>query len=229
VKALARGMAVGLWAGFFWWLWLSGEAARYVGPRTAWVVPFGAIALLVVAVAQLTGVRRGARDRVGVREVLGLLALVAPIAAVALIPAPFLGALAVHRKSGTRALAIIAAGTKPPQPGAALSVFDVASASASAQYATAAGIRDGRKVKLLGIVTGKRADGSFDLSRFKIVCCAADAIPYTVHVKATQAVPLKEDSWALAAGEIWRNDDGAFELVADHVAAGDAPSNPYSS
>ncbi len=34
-----RGVSLLAWAGFFDWLWLSGRAGDYVGPRTAWVVP----------------------------------------------------------------------------------------------------------------------------------------------------------------------------------------------
>jgi uncharacterized membrane protein len=40
-----RALALVAWAGVFTWLWVSGESVRYLGPRTQWVVPVGAIGL----------------------------------------------------------------------------------------------------------------------------------------------------------------------------------------
>jgi uncharacterized repeat protein (TIGR03943 family) len=226
---LARGLAIALWAVFFWWLWLSGESARYVGPRTAWVVPFGAIALAVVAVSYLATIRGRPKVRATARDRLGIVAMIAPIIAVGLIPAPFLGALAVHRKDGARAVAILANGQKPADPGMALSVYDVAAASYSRDYATQRGVTVGRKAKLVGMVTGQHADGSFDISRFRIVCCAADAIPYTVRVNPAQPITTKQNSWVIAVGVLQKAGDGTFSILADHVASDKAPSNPYTS
>ncbi len=73
---LVRGLALLAWAGFFDWLWLSGRAGDYVGPRTAWVVPFGGIVLTITALLYLRGVRAGERSRApSLLESLGLLAL----------------------------------------------------------------------------------------------------------------------------------------------------------
>lgn len=53
----AREFVVLAWAGFFTWLWLSGQMTRYLGPRTYWVVPVGAVALLAVSAAGLLSQR----------------------------------------------------------------------------------------------------------------------------------------------------------------------------
>ena len=38
-----RALALVAWASVFAWLWITGESVRYLGPRTQWVVPVGAI------------------------------------------------------------------------------------------------------------------------------------------------------------------------------------------
>ena len=47
---MARIVAVGGWTAFFWVIWLSGDAGRYLGERTLWVVPFGAVATAIAFV-----------------------------------------------------------------------------------------------------------------------------------------------------------------------------------
>ena len=54
---LLRGVALLSWALFFDWLCLSGRSSLYVGPRTTWVVTFGAITLTAAAVLYLLSVR----------------------------------------------------------------------------------------------------------------------------------------------------------------------------
>jgi uncharacterized repeat protein (TIGR03943 family) len=98
----ARAVALLAWAAFFDWLWLSGEWTRYVGPRTSWVVPFGAIALTVAAVGYLATVRSPTSARLGVRELAALAVLVAPILLVSVVPSPSLGSYAVERKEDTQ-------------------------------------------------------------------------------------------------------------------------------
>ena len=41
----ARMVVLALWSAFFAWLLVSGEVYRYIGPRTRWVVVFGAVML----------------------------------------------------------------------------------------------------------------------------------------------------------------------------------------
>lgn len=54
---MLRAFALGAWALFFNWLWLSGHGASYAAPRTAWVITFGAIALSIATVAYLLTAR----------------------------------------------------------------------------------------------------------------------------------------------------------------------------
>jgi hypothetical protein len=98
-RHVVRTAALAIWAAFFDWLWLSGASARFVGPRTAWVVVFGAVTLSASAALHLaTGLRApGAHRPVEARELGGLVALVAPVLALAAVPSANLGALAVAR------------------------------------------------------------------------------------------------------------------------------------
>ena len=63
-----RGLALAAWGGFFVYLWVSGRATTYIGPKTTWVVTLGAITLPIVALAYLWGAR-GTRRAPSVREV----------------------------------------------------------------------------------------------------------------------------------------------------------------
>ena len=62
-RHLARTVVLVTWAAFFDWLWLSGASGRFVGPRTAWVVLFGAATLTAVAALHLAMSRRRPRAR----------------------------------------------------------------------------------------------------------------------------------------------------------------------
>jgi len=223
-----RGLALAAWAGFFAWLWLSGSADRYVGPRTAWVVPFGA--LLLAAAAGLAALAaRGARRRPGGREVLGLLVLLAPMLALLAVPEPDLGALAVSRKSGPGGVPALGSAPPPRSPTGPLSVVDLQEASRSAVYAQRRGVRDGRRVELLGFVSRApgRAGGDFDLAHFSIFCCAADAVPYVARIRPAGALPaVRVDAWLRVRGTVRRDGDG-FVVVPERVTAGRAPENPY--
>ena len=48
------------WGALFAWLWLSGESVRYLGPRTQWVVPVGALGLTLAAAGYLRATRADA-------------------------------------------------------------------------------------------------------------------------------------------------------------------------
>jgi uncharacterized repeat protein (TIGR03943 family) len=102
---LIRLAALTAWAALFDTLWLTGEWTRFVGPRTAWVVPFGAVALTLLALANIAIViSRGPSKPVGRAELIALAVLFAPVAALAVVPSASLGSLAVDRKEGARDL-----------------------------------------------------------------------------------------------------------------------------
>jgi uncharacterized repeat protein (TIGR03943 family) len=222
---LVRGAALLAWAGFFDWLWLSGRAGDYVGPRTAWVVPFGGIVLTLTALLYLRGVRAPTAARgPSARELAGLLALLAPLLLVAAAPSSSLGALAVERKrsSGDQRAAVSRLDRT-----ADLTLYDIAVANSSTDYAAERDIRDGVEVRIDGLVS-KESDGdTFEFSRFLASCCAADAMPYSIRVRpAGDAPELELSQWLEVTGTV-RAADGGFVVEAEEIRPIDRPANPY--
>jgi uncharacterized repeat protein (TIGR03943 family) len=223
---LVRGSALLAWAAFFDWLWLSGRAGDYVGPRTAWVVPFGGIVLTVATLLYLRGaVGRGSAPRpASAADVLGLVALLAPLLLVAAAPSSSLGALAVDRKrsTGDQVAAVNRLKTK-----ADLSLYDIAGANASTEYARDHGIRAGMRVDIDGLVSGEIEAGTFEFSRFLASCCAADAMPFSIRVQPPADAPeLELSQWLRVAGTL-QSIDGNLVVLAERMQPIDRPANPY--
>lgn len=222
---LLRALVFVAWTAFFAWLLLSGEVYRYIGPRTQWVVVFGAVALGVVTVAHLIGLRNAERRGATVPEVLAVLALLVPLIAVIAVPEPSLGSLAASKKlSGT-----FTAGVIQPQalgPGGEISFAEIDYASESSTYASTVGIVEGLEVELTGFVTYPEGvpEGHFALTRFSIFCCAADVVPYSVVVRSDD--DFEADTWLSISGTLDETGDG-FVLVPDEVTEIDEPDNPY--
>jgi uncharacterized repeat protein (TIGR03943 family) len=222
-RHVVRTAALVTWAAFFDWLWLSGASARFVGPRTAWVVVFGAVTLTAAAALHLaTGLRApGARRTVEARELGGLVALVAPVLALAAVPSANLGALAVARKGDQSAYRRPAARAAH----APIDLFDVAYASRDSTFAAERGIASGRRVVLTGLASGAKG-GDFDLARFVTTCCAADAVPYRVSI--VHAKHVKNDRWYRVTGRLERPGERGFRVRATSLAPIPTPADPYN-
>jgi uncharacterized repeat protein (TIGR03943 family) len=222
---LVRGTALLAWAGFFDWLWLSGRAGDYVGPRTAWVVPFGGIVLTVAVVLYLRGARQSGGARTpSAGDLLGLIALVAPLLLVVAAPSSSLGALAVDRKRSTGDQV---AAVDRLEATADLTLYDIAAANASAQYARDHAIRAGVRVDIDGLVSGKLERGTFELSRFLASCCAADAMPYSIRIRPpADAAAYEESQWLRVAG-VLQPENGTLVLAAERIEPIERPANPY--
>jgi putative membrane protein len=219
----ARWWTLLAWAAFFVMLWATGETSRYLGPRTDWVVPFGAVALVAVAVAYAGPALRGGGRPLSVREAVGLLAVLTPILVVLVAPQAELGALAASRKSVSRAVTF----EKPTGGPVSFAQIDYARYSAVPHEL---GIVPGRKVELLGFVARIDAPPEmFELGRFYITCCAADALPTLVKIDPSavgDASEYETDSWQQVAGRIERR-NGEFIVSAESIEPAEAPENPY--
>jgi hypothetical protein len=225
----ARLLALVLWAVFVDWLWLSGEWRAYVGPRTAWIMPFGSVALTAAALTlAAVRTRSGASPELSARSLAGALVLCAPMSLLAIAPGSTLGAYAVARRTPASAADLP---LPDHRPGAAPSLFEVAVAGARPDVASARGIRDGMHVELRGLVSAARGARDIDLSRFLSNCCAADALVYTVPVDLRGAglddeQPFPLDAWLRVSGTLRREGRG-LELTADRVEEIDPPDNPF--
>lgn len=223
-RLVLRALVIGVWAAFFFWLGLTGEMTRYLGPRTYWVVWFGAIALTLATLLHLPNLRtRG--GRIGLSDIGGAIMLAVPLILVLAIPRPDLGALAASRKQTGLATLSSAIPRPPAEPGE-LDFAEIHFASESSEYATVVGATEGAEVELEGFVTyPKRApEGTFALTRFYISCCAADAIPFSVFVASDE--DFEEDQWLRVEGRL-AIEENEFVIEPDIVRKIRAPSRPY--
>ncbi|MDQ3951993.1 MAG: TIGR03943 family protein [Actinomycetota bacterium] len=227
-RRIARGAVLACWAAFFAWLHVSGEKTRYLGPRTYWVVVFGAIVLGAAALAHFVTARRAAARKLEGRDAAGIATLLVPLLAVAAVPSAQLGALAASRKTaGAGAAAVGAIAPPAPAAGEALSFASIHYASESEMYAAEAGIAEGMEVELTGFVTHPQGlpPGTLGLTRFQVSCCAADAVPFTVPLVIDPA-SRGDDTWLRVSGHL-ASRDGTFAIEPDHVTVVDAPADPY--
>jgi uncharacterized repeat protein (TIGR03943 family) len=226
---VARLVVVATWAVFFAALWLSNSSAHYLGPRTQWVVPFGAVALGLTALVYGTSLVRTRRPGrpLTLRETAGLLALAAPVLVVLLVPNGALGSFAASRK-GAGTLFLHASPPVPSSP-ADVSFLDIRIAEGDRGFAADAGIHDGLRVRLLGIPTRSKdvPAGTFELARFYIACCVADAQPVGVPVDpAGQKRPSAADDWLDITGTLVKRGQ-RYVLHADRIRPARRPSQPY--
>jgi uncharacterized repeat protein (TIGR03943 family) len=223
---IARGGVLGLWAVFFLVLWASGTAGRYLGPRTQWIVPFGAVVLALATIAYGYGYLRARRSgpSLTLREAASLFALLVPLAAVSLVPHAALGSYAASRKGG-----ISFAFVRPHAPAkpSEASFLDIRIADGDRDFAAQAGIRPGVRVRLLGFVVGSKdvPSGTFELARFYIACCIADAEAVGVPVGGRG---YKPNTWVEVTGSLAKRGK-RFVVVPDKVIRVRAPEQPYLS
>jgi len=222
-----RALALVAWAGVFAWLWTSGESVRYLGPRTQWVVPVGAIGLTLAAVGYLFATRADRPARLGLREGLGLAGLVLPVLAAAVLANAQLGALAASNKLSSRGIDSAALARLASRDAKQIGFLQLNAAGRDAGLTRELGLGEGRSVELTGFVSGTGA--VFTLSRFYITCCVADAVPIGVRVSAgRRGAKLDKDDWIDVTGVLAR---GHREWIVkalriEHV---NAPSDPYLS
>lgn len=222
-RAVMAGILLA-WGAFLGWMALSNTMARFLGPRTYWVAWFGAIALLLSgAVTAFHGLRSHG-PRAGRADWAGVVLLLLPVALVLSLPAPQLGAQAASRKAvGVAALSSFA---PPVTHSGEIGLEEIHYAGISREYADQVGIVDGAEVDLTGFVTHPRAmtDGTYSLTRFYISCCAADAVPYSVAILASEDV--EDDTWLNITGTLARSGDGFVVEPADILPIKE-PASPY--
>ncbi len=229
----ARLVVMTMWSAFFVWLWVSGEMTRFLGPRTYWVVPFGAAALGVAALAGVATSRHApaADAGLGARDAIGVVVMLVPMIAIAAVPGAQLGSLAATNKASTGLLATAGASLAVPSSGdGAVSFRDIYYANQSEEYALKRGIGEGLEMELEGFVT-RAPDGESDslqLTRFYVSCCAADAIPYSVTVasRLEDGVDYEQDAWLRVDGVLTRSEEG-FVVEAAGVENIPTPQDPY--
>jgi uncharacterized repeat protein (TIGR03943 family) len=219
-----RALALVVWAALFTWLWATGESVRYLGPRTQWVVPVGALGLAFATAAYLYVTRDARSDRISVHEGLGLAALLLPVMAAGVLAHAQLGALAASNKLSSRGIDSSALARLAGKNAKEIGFLQLNAAGRDEELTRNLGLSQGRSVELAGFVS--QEGRPFTLSRFYISCCVADAVPIGVHVVPSKRARLKRDDWVDVTGVL---DKGNREWVVKALAIRHikAPSDPY--
>ncbi|MFJ9843477.1 TIGR03943 family putative permease subunit [Kitasatospora sp. NPDC101155] len=155
--------------------------------------------------------------------------LLLPVLAIYLLQPRALGAFTAQHSDNTAVKPAEAAGGFAPLPatdpvGMRLADFD------SRALWDSNGSLKGHRIRLTGFATPGPGDGSWDLARLTISCCAADASSSKVVIHGADAPP--EGAWVEVTGE-WQPDgasgqDGAVPtLTAALVRRIAEPENPY--
>jgi uncharacterized repeat protein (TIGR03943 family) len=224
---LATAVVLAAWAALFWFLLISGRTSLYLSPRTAWVVPVGAVLLTIGLVGRLATARTRREEgvRSGTAWAVGFVAL--PVVLILAMPPVALGSYAASRRS-------VAAGLAPGAPdvtvGERVTLAAVAAGVWSDDARKALADRAGSPVTFEGIVThreGQPAD-EFVLTRFIVSCCVADALSVQVRVVGAPPGKFAEDQWVRVAGSFYPV--GRENVVdASSITPIPRPEEPYLS
>jgi len=226
-----RAIGLAAWGALFGWLWLSGESVRYLGPRTQWVVPLGAIGLTLATAGYLYATRDAPSSRARPLELVGLAALLIPILAAATLAHAQLGSLAASNKLSSRGIDPSALARLASRDASSVGFLQLNAAGRDAGLSRELGLTAGKPVQLVGFVSSRPESGRpFELSRFYITCCVADAVPVSVHVSkgTVRHLRVQRDDWLRVTG-VLEHGDREWIVRAVRVEHVDAPSNPYLS
>jgi putative membrane protein len=226
-----RLFVLAIWAAFLGWLWLSGQVLRYLGPRTSWVVTFGALTLALVTLtyARVSAGSEDARRGVSGREAAGLLALLTPILLAAMLSGSSLGALAASKKLTARGVDLASLAESLSKGASDVDFLQIKAAGDDPQAGETLGLSPGRQVDLTGFVmkAGSSPKAPFTLGRFYITCCVADAIPIGVTVEPTLAEGgFPKDTWLNVTGALDKKGK-RYVVDAERIEKVPEPSNPY--
>jgi uncharacterized repeat protein (TIGR03943 family) len=212
-------------------LTLTGTYERYVQPgMRPWLLAAG-VAVILIGLVTLRSALRHAHpvdahdhdhDHGGVG--VGWL-LLAPIAALLLVAPPTLGAYGVNRaaKVDIRAGAPV---FDPLPRGVEARPMTLLEFGQRAFDHRGASFRD-VPVEVTGFVSGADT-GGFQLARYQIACCAADAIPVVVRVVGILGAAPARDQWVRVTGVFRPGGEGEVpELAATSVVEIPAPDDPY--
>ena len=220
------------------WLGLSDAALAYV--RAALRLPLAAsgLALLLLGLVALlwrpAGQMASHGHGHGEDAPRSAWLLILPVVVLLLVTPPALGAYAASRQApGSDGGSV---GDFPPLPEPVdgvvpLLVNDFVS---RALYDRQRSL-EGERVRLFGFVVPDKGGGQeYQLARFSLFCCAADAQAYTVLVRG-DAVPRQADQWLLVEGR-WLPEPVAEKLapstkspvlITDSVTTVGPPADPY--
>lgn len=220
------GLALAAWAGLFWFILATGRTGLYLSSRTAWVVPMGAVIASAAAVLRLASARTPRPERLTDRERWTLGVVVLPVVILLAMPPATLGTYAAGRRSGFVGSGVSASAGSLDT--GAISLIDVAAAQSSAAGRAALQRRAGEEVTFEGLVTtaADAGPGEFNLTRFIITCCVADATIAQVRVVDAPPGQLDDNTWVRVTGTLYPLGDDIL-VDAATVDPIPPPEHPY--
>jgi len=187
---------------------INGQYLRYVKPSLQpWLIAAGVVTVALAAIGILRDISNAGNAEApdehdhdhGSRSPWLLLL---PALAIFLIAPPALGADKVAR-SGDRSVVGEAAPSDAEfeaLPADEAPLLKMADAVTRAVWDDN-GTLDRRQIRLVGFVV-RMPDGSVDLARLVIGCCAADALPVKVRLQGGDLERYSDDTWLEARGEL---------------------------
>lgn len=219
---VGAALVIGAWAGLFWFVLVAGRTPLYLSSRTAWLVPLGAALMTIAAIGRLASARVSRPEHLGSREVVILGVIALPVVLLLALPPATLGSFAADRRSDSTGIGASARIVSGP-----IDFVDIAAARSVKAAAADLRARAGERVSMDGFVTlVEGADDRFQLTRFVITCCVADATISYVTVVDTPPGAFTDDDWVRVTGVIYPL--GADILIdAEAVEPIPAPADPY--
>ena len=150
--------------------------------------------------------------------------LLAPIAALLLVAPPTLGSFGVSRSAAVNVHAGGAVfdplphGTGPVP----MTLLEYGQRSFDRHGSSLAGAT----VELTGFIS-RLDNGGFQLARYQIACCAADAVPAIVIVEGVAGHPPRRDAWVKVTGAYVRGTGALPRFSATSVLEIPVPNEPY--
>jgi uncharacterized repeat protein (TIGR03943 family) len=223
---LAAGLLLVAWAALFWFVLLSGRTVLYLGFRTLWVVPVGAVALTAAAVGRLLSARVEHPEPLKIKEAFIIGAMILPVLAIMVLPAATLNSYAVKGRT-TLASAVTSLSTGV-SAGGQLSLIAIASSPATELGVKALASHEGETVTFEGFVNrfpDTPAD-EFYLTRFVITCCVADATIASVRIVNVTPGQYATNQWVQVTGVFYPIGKDAV-VAQTKIVKIPTPKNPY--
>jgi len=183
---------------------LNGDFTRYVKPSLhPWLIVAALFTIAVAIVSIVRDIRSGSQsdghdEHEHTHSSRSPWLLLLPALAIFLVAPPALGADKVLR-SGT----VVAAQPAPGEDFTTLPQDDAPLLSLSEAVMRAvwddSGSLDNREIRLVGFIV-RMGDGSIDLARLTIGCCAADAAPIKVKLQGPDVDTYEPDTWLEVRG-----------------------------
>jgi uncharacterized repeat protein (TIGR03943 family) len=220
-----------VWAAFLLWLQAADQVPRYLGPRTAWIVPVGGIALALAALGYARWTVRApvASLALSLRESAGLAAVLAPVLVGLCMGNATLGSLAASNKLSSRGVDLSRLAGSLAKGSGKIDFLVIRGAEEDPDMARQRGIVPGTAVSLTGFVlTPAAADGApLRLARFYMTCCVADSVAIDVPVYPVRnGSAFPRDSWVQASGVLERRGD-KLVVAGARLTPVDKPKHPY--